>query len=130
MFLQSNTRLPENNSSRTVAISPYTILFDFFSPHLLTHSLTLWVEISSMKWVSPTKLGGAGAGGEAKAVLFKSKLKWVGLFGLVLSAFSLFTHFLLARYSVGVTVSEYKSSITIFSWRPIVEIANFPTAVM
>ncbi|KAH6791902.1 O-fucosyltransferase family protein [Perilla frutescens var. hirtella] len=82
-----------------------------------------------MKWVSPTKLGVAGAGGEAKAVLFKSKLKWVGLFGLVLSAFSLFTHFLLARYSVGVTVSEYKSSITIFSWRPIFENANFPTAL-
>ncbi|KAL1538833.1 O-fucosyltransferase 27 [Salvia divinorum] len=81
-----------------------------------------------MKWVSPTKLGGAGAGGEAKPLLFKSKLKWVGLFGLVLSAFSLFTHFLLARYSVGATVSEYKSSITIFSWRPVFEIANSPPA--
>ncbi|KAL3813510.1 hypothetical protein ACJIZ3_014778 [Penstemon smallii] len=77
-----------------------------------------------MKWVLTTK-GGAG-GGEVKAGVFKSKLKWVGLFGLVLSAFSLFTHFLLARYSDGFDVSEYQSSITIFSWRPIFENADLP----
>ncbi|KAI3452171.1 hypothetical protein Pfo_008836 [Paulownia fortunei] len=81
-----------------------------------------------MKWVFPTKVGGAGGVGEGKAVVFKSKLKWVGLFGLVLSAFSLFTHFLLARYTDGFAVSEYKSSITIFSWRPIFENADPSTA--
>ncbi|KAL0377641.1 UNVERIFIED_CONTAM: O-fucosyltransferase 27 [Sesamum radiatum] len=81
-----------------------------------------------MKWVFPGKVGGAGAGGEGKAVVFKSKLKWVGLFGLVLSAFSLFTHFLLARYTDGFAVSEYKSSVTIFSWRPIFENADLSTA--
>ncbi|KAL3624100.1 O-fucosyltransferase 27 [Castilleja foliolosa] len=75
-----------------------------------------------MKLVYPAKAGG---GGEGKAVVFKSKLKWVGLFGLVLSAFSLFTHFLLARYSDGFAASEYKSSITIFSWRPIFENVDF-----
>ncbi|KAL8475924.1 hypothetical protein ACS0TY_028545 [Phlomoides rotata] len=78
-----------------------------------------------MKWVSPTKAGGGG--GEGKAVVFKSKLKWVSLFGLVLSTFSLFTHFLLARYTNGIAVSEYTSSITIFSWRPIFENADLPT---
>ncbi|KAK2991683.1 hypothetical protein RJ640_028271 [Escallonia rubra] len=57
--------------------------------------------------------------GEGKMV-FKSKLKWVGLVGLVLSAFSLFTHFLLARYTDG-GFSEYPSAITIFSWRPVFE---------
>ncbi|XP_051118964.1 O-fucosyltransferase 27 [Andrographis paniculata] len=75
-----------------------------------------------MKWVSPTK----AAAGDGKAVVFKSKLKWVGLFGLVLSAFSLFTHFLLARYTDGFAVSEYKSSITFFSWRPIFDGADLP----
>ncbi|CAA0820310.1 O-fucosyltransferase family protein [Striga hermonthica] len=75
-----------------------------------------------MRWVYPAKIGG---GGEGKAVVFRSRLKWVGLFGLVLSAFSLFTHFLLARYSDGYAVSEYKSSITIFSWRPTFEDADF-----
>ncbi|KAK3000164.1 hypothetical protein RJ639_023036 [Escallonia herrerae] len=53
-------------------------------------------------------------------MVFKSKLKWVGLVGLVLSAFSLFTHFLLARYTDG-GFSEYPSAITIFSWRPVFE---------
>ncbi|KAK2972778.1 hypothetical protein RJ640_027873 [Escallonia rubra] len=57
--------------------------------------------------------------GEGKMV-FKSKLKWVGLVGLVLSAFSLFTHFLLARYTDG-GFSDYPSAITIFSWRPVFE---------
>ncbi|CAI9272615.1 unnamed protein product [Lactuca saligna] len=61
------------------------------------------------------------AGGK---MIIKSKLKWVGLVGLVLSALSLFTHFLLARYSYteeGIT--EYQA-ITIFSWRPIFENAD------
>lgn len=53
-------------------------------------------------------------------MVLKSKMKWVALFGLVLSAFSLFTHFLLARYTEE-GISEYQSSITIFSWRPIFE---------
>ncbi|KAL6572800.1 O-fucosyltransferase 27 [Orobanche hederae] len=75
-----------------------------------------------MKWVYPAKIGG----GEGKAVVFKSKLKWAALFGLVLSAFSLFTHFLLARYSSdGFAVSEQRSSITIFSWRPIFDNVDF-----
>ncbi|KAK9272340.1 hypothetical protein L1049_002711 [Liquidambar formosana] len=62
--------------------------------------------------------------GEGKMV-FKSKMKWVALFGLVLSALSLFTHFLLARFTEEGT-SEYQSSITIFSWRPIFENADLP----
>ncbi|KAF8399221.1 hypothetical protein HHK36_015086 [Tetracentron sinense] len=61
-------------------------------------------------------------------MFFKSKMKWVALVGLVLSAFSLFTHFLLARYT-GESISEYHSSITIFSWRPIFKNADlFRTA--
>ncbi|KAL3526639.1 hypothetical protein ACH5RR_011295 [Cinchona calisaya] len=65
-----------------------------------------------MKWVAMK--------GEGKiAVKIKSRMKWAGLVGLVLSTFSIFTHFLLARYTDG-GVSEYQSSsITIFSWRPI-----------
>lgn len=52
-------------------------------------------------------------------MIIKSKLKWVGLVGLVLSALSLFTHFLLARYSyTNDSITEYQA-ITIFSWRPI-----------
>lgn len=62
-------------------------------------------------------------------MVFKSKLKWVGLVGLVLSAFSLFTHFLLARYT-DEGISEYQSAITIFSWRPIFENADLSTTVM
>lgn len=58
--------------------------------------------------------------GEGKMVFFKSKMKWVGLLGIFLSVFSLFTHFLLARYTEG-GVSQYQASITIFSWRPIFE---------
>ena len=65
--------------------------------------------------------------GEGK--MFKSRLKWVGLVGLVLSVFSLFTHFLLARYTEE-GFSEYQASITIFSWRPIFEIADLSTSVM
>ncbi|MBA0560595.1 hypothetical protein Golob_017481 [Gossypium lobatum] len=56
---------------------------------------------------------------EGKAFL-KSKMKWVGLVGLVLSVFSLFVHFLLARFTED-GFSEYQSSITIFSWRPVFE---------
>lgn len=63
--------------------------------------------------------------GEGK-MMIKSKMKWVGLFGLVLSAFSLFTHFLLARYT-GQGITEYQASVTIFSWRPIFENANLVT---
>ncbi|KAF4385524.1 hypothetical protein F8388_010080 [Cannabis sativa] len=57
--------------------------------------------------------------GEAKMVL-KSKMKWVGLVGLVLSAISLFVHILLARFTDG-GISEYQSTITIFSRRSIGE---------
>ncbi|XP_022771856.1 uncharacterized protein At1g04910-like isoform X1 [Durio zibethinus] len=59
---------------------------------------------------------------EGKA-FFKSRMKWVGLVGLVLSAFSLFVHFLLARFTE-YGFSEYQSSITIFSWRPIFETSH------
>lgn len=57
--------------------------------------------------------------GEGKMAM-RSKIKWVGLVGLVLSAFSLFVHFLLARFTEE-GIAEYQSSITIFSWRPIFE---------
>lgn len=53
-----------------------------------------------------------------------SKMKWVGLVGLVLSAFSLFVHFLLARYTEE-GISDFQSSVTIFSWRPIFENSDF-----
>ncbi|KAI3787875.1 hypothetical protein L2E82_00366 [Cichorium intybus] len=54
-------------------------------------------------------------------MIIKSKLKWVGLVGLVLSVLSLFTHFLLARYCyTNDSITEYQA-ITIFSWRPIFE---------
>ena len=66
--------------------------------------------------------------GEAKMV-FKSRMKWVGLLGLVLSAFSLFVHFLLARYTED-GISDYQSSVTIFSWRPIFENTDRPRTVM
>ncbi|XP_047313357.1 O-fucosyltransferase 27 [Impatiens glandulifera] len=57
-------------------------------------------------------------------MVFKSKLKWLGLLGLVLSAFSLFTHFLLAGYSEEGIYKYYQSSVTIFSWRPVFEDAD------
>ncbi|KAJ6926736.1 O-fucosyltransferase 27-like [Populus alba x Populus x berolinensis] len=61
--------------------------------------------------------------GERKTMI-KSKMKWVGLVGLVLSAFSLFVHFLLARFTEeGIT--DYQSSVTIFSWRPVFENPDF-----
>ena len=57
-------------------------------------------------------------------MMIKSKMKWVGLVGLVLSAFSLFVHFLLARFTQeGIT--DYQSSVTIFSWRPVFENPDF-----
>jgi hypothetical protein len=65
---------------------------------------------------------------EGKMVL-NSRLKWVGLVGLVLSAISLFIHFLLARFTED-GYTEYQSSIIVFSWRPIFGNANFPRTVM
>ncbi|EPS74666.1 hypothetical protein M569_00088, partial [Genlisea aurea] len=59
--------------------------------------------------------------GEGKSPIFRSRLKWVGLLGLILSAVSLSAHFLLARYSLGFAASDFKSSITIFTWRPVFE---------
>lgn len=53
--------------------------------------------------------------GEGKMV-FKSKMKWVGLVGLVLSVVSLFVHFLLARFTEEGT-SDYQSTITLFPRR-------------
>nr|KYP76461.1 DUF246 domain-containing protein At1g04910 [Cajanus cajan] len=44
-------------------------------------------------------------------VKMKSKMKWVGLFGLVLSAFSIFIHFLLARFTQ-MGVADYDSSVS------------------
>ncbi|KAF9624472.1 hypothetical protein IFM89_011480 [Coptis chinensis] len=63
---------------------------------------------------------------EKKMFLLKSKLKWVGLLGLILSAVSLFTHFLLARYTGpnNTIDASYQTTITIFSWRPIFENAD------
>lgn len=63
------------------------------------------------------------------AFKIKSRMKWVGLVGLVLSTFSIFIHFLLARCTDG-GVSDYQSSITIFSWRPIFENADLSTNVI
>lgn len=60
------------------------------------------------------------------AFKIKSRMKWVGLAGLVLSTFSIFIHFLLARCTDG-GVSDYQSSITIFSWRPVFENADLST---
>jgi hypothetical protein len=61
-------------------------------------------------------------------IKMKSKMKWVGLIGIVLSAFSIFIHFLLARFTE-LGVSDYQSSVTIFSWRPIFDKPDFPTNV-
>ncbi|CAN0876143.1 O-fucosyltransferase 27 [Linum grandiflorum] len=71
-------------------------------------------------------LGMKGEGNNSsKAIVMKSKLKWVGLAGLILSALSLFVHFLLARFS-DQDISDYynrsSTSITIFSWRPVFEL--------
>lgn len=65
--------------------------------------------------------------GEGK-MTFKSKMKWVGLIGLILSTFSLLVHIFLARFTED-GVSEYQSSVTIFSWRPIFENAEFSKTV-
>lgn len=64
--------------------------------------------------------------GEGKMV-FMSKMKWVGLVGLFLSAISLFVHFLLARFTFG-GISEYQSTITIFSRRSSIA-QDFSTTV-
>lgn len=66
-------------------------------------------------------------------MVIKSKLKWVGLVGLVLSALSLVTHFHLARYSSytdePLTTEYHQAITTIFSWRPIFENADlYPTS--
>ncbi|KAH9676120.1 O-fucosyltransferase 27 [Citrus sinensis] len=61
-------------------------------------------------------------------MMFKSKMKWVGLIGLILSTFSLLVHIFLARFTED-GVSEYQSSVTIFSWRPIFENAEFSKTV-
>lgn len=74
------------------------------------------------------KLSGFSMKGEGKMVL-KSKMKWVGLVGLVLSAISLFVHFLLARFTEE-GVSEFHSSITIFPRRAIGESLNFSKTVI
>ncbi|XP_022980538.1 O-fucosyltransferase 27-like isoform X1 [Cucurbita maxima] len=60
----------------------------------------------------------------------KSRMKWVGLLGIVLSTFSLFTHFFLAGFTQD-AISEYQSSaaaVTIFSWRPVFEHPDFSPA--
>ncbi|KAF3444930.1 hypothetical protein FNV43_RR14623 [Rhamnella rubrinervis] len=51
--------------------------------------------------------------GEGKMV---SKMKWVGLVGLVLSVISVLVHFLLSRFTEE-GIPEYQSTITIFSRR-------------
>lgn len=56
----------------------------------------------------------------------KSRMKWAVLVGLVLSTFSILTHFFLARYTYG-GITEYQSSITVFSWRSVYENADFST---
>ncbi|CAI9109920.1 OLC1v1009849C1 [Oldenlandia corymbosa var. corymbosa] len=72
-----------------------------------------------MKWVAMK--------GEGKiAFKIKSRIKWVFLIGLIFSTFSISIHFLLARYTDW-GVSEYQSSVTIFSWRPIFQNVD-PTA--
>ncbi|CAN4115534.1 unnamed protein product [Withania somnifera] len=75
-----------------------------------------------MKWVWMKNEG---------KMLFKSKLKLVALAGLVLSALSLFTHFLLAKHTYEM-ISEYHSSVTIISWMPkfkksVLSISNHPS---
>ncbi|VVB04463.1 unnamed protein product [Arabis nemorensis] len=54
--------------------------------------------------------------GEGK-VFLKSRMKWIGLLGLVLSALSLLVHFLLAGFTDD-SISDYSIPVTIFSWRP------------
>ncbi|AEE77631.1 O-fucosyltransferase family protein [Arabidopsis thaliana] len=61
--------------------------------------------------------------GEGK-VFLKSRMKWIGLLGLVLSAFSLLVHFLLAGFTDD-SISDYSIPVTIFSWRPIFDNPRF-----
>ncbi|KAK4783426.1 hypothetical protein SAY86_007800 [Trapa natans] len=60
--------------------------------------------------------------GEGKAGM-KSKLKWVGLTGLLLSSLSISVHFFLAMFTEH-GVSDYQTSVTFFSWLPIIESAS------
>lgn len=61
--------------------------------------------------------------GEGK-VFLKSRMKWIGLLGLVLSVFSLIVHFLLAGFTDD-SISDYSIPITIFSWRPVFDNPRF-----
>ncbi|KAG7559314.1 GDP-fucose protein O-fucosyltransferase [Arabidopsis thaliana x Arabidopsis arenosa] len=61
--------------------------------------------------------------GEGK-VFLKSRMKWIGLLGLVLSAFSLLVHFLLAGFTDD-SISDYSIPVTIFSWRPVFDNPRF-----
>ncbi|KAK4759661.1 hypothetical protein SAY87_022792 [Trapa incisa] len=60
--------------------------------------------------------------GEGKAGM-KSKLKWVGLTGLLLSSLSISVHFFLAMFTEH-GISDYQTSVTFFSWLPIIESAS------
>ncbi|KAL1199588.1 O-fucosyltransferase 27 [Cardamine amara subsp. amara] len=61
--------------------------------------------------------------GEGK-VFLKSRMKWIGLLGLVLSIFSLLVHFLLAGFTND-SISDYSIPVTIFSWRPVFDNPRF-----
>ncbi|EFH53468.1 hypothetical protein ARALYDRAFT_484728 [Arabidopsis lyrata subsp. lyrata] len=61
--------------------------------------------------------------GEGK-VFLKSRMKWIGLLGLFLSAFSLLVHFLLAGFTDD-SISDYSIPVTIFSWRPVFDNPRF-----
>lgn len=54
----------------------------------------------------------------------KSRMKWIGLLGLVLSAFSLLVHFLLAGFTDD-SISDYSIPVTLFSWRPVFDNPRF-----
>ncbi|CAN8265853.1 unnamed protein product [Cochlearia groenlandica] len=62
--------------------------------------------------------------GESKVFFFKSRMKWIGLVGLVLSVFSLLLHFLLAGFTDD-SISDYSIPVTIFSWRPVFDNPRF-----
>lgn len=60
----------------------------------------------------------------------KGRMKWVGLMVLSLASFSLFTHFLIARYSEQqhsrFNPSPSSNSVPIFAWRPVFGSADLP----
>ncbi|RAL40822.1 hypothetical protein DM860_008520 [Cuscuta australis] len=60
--------------------------------------------------------------------MVSKKMKWAGLVGLLVSAFSLLSHFLLARRTHGGggggPVSEFQSSLTLLSWMPVFDNAD------